>query len=948
MFIFLRNTVFGIALLLPITLKAQISDPIIDDIKVNGLNHYSKNEFTRMLPYSIGDVFNPQKIANSLNSLFQTKSFDDAQLLYEKNSKGNIIITYNVIEKPWVKKITIKGNNEISSTTIKGKLSNSTNIPYDSYVLEKDTEVLLNYYLTEGFVGTQIHFSTQYTNKAKNEVELIVTIYEGDKLKVNSINIQGTSILTPAFLKGNFEILKEPSLLGLMKYPLIPQTFEVEEQKMVDQAKSKGFIDFRILKRKIHAIFSITAFSKDLKTILRDYNFPRKQEKKILKQFEQLLLSKDEAKLKIFFNTLASSPSIAKKRLKDFQFESKRFQIQANVLFNAAKLLKKNLPSSVPLLVEFTKDNSSYYKIDFDVYEGKQYVFSKLEVLGSKKINVAFLKSQFLLLSPGDVYDANRVESFKRDVAQYYRDKGYFSIVIQDTPLKDDKILSMGHRLLIQEGEIMHIEKMNIKGNLKTKPFVIDRELRIKEGSAFNQSNIILSQRLLQRTGYFKSVNIIPSPGSEENLLDLTWQVEEQKTGTLQLGGGYGSETGISIYGNVIEKNFLGLGLDTAIKAQWGQYQKSIEVSIASNYINYIPVGWNFAVGYTLTRENASPRYDRDHNGVWDKIILKNGSYYFVEKGDDGFFNYYDEDRTGGFDPAGVSPGSTVTFEPTTYDDIYSTSRYFDHNMIYLEGGTGYSFGDFWGINFTNGFVFSRYNNPHHINVDDIYEDKYYNLKQDLLNGSFRYSSYIRLTLSYNSTNDPLSPTQGVKTSLAAELYGIEGGGDQFTRLTYQLGFYVPFYSSVKTDWHLIWATGINAAITMPFFNGHTQLHYENQLYFNSMEEIRGWSEYLDSAEFVGLGKISFGTELRSSIPGTSKLIWFLLFFDGGNMSLTPLTLPFDFNNYFYSVGVGVRLDFASFPLRFYLAQRLAWDDKRLFFRAVGGITFEFAISSAF
>lgn len=919
---------------------------IIDDIEVQGLNHVKKRQFMNMIPFSIGDSFNASIVSKSISTIFQQGFFNDVKVFYKLGQHGNIIIVYVVKEKPWLKKITFKGNNNISTSTLKTKISISSGKPYDGFSNEQDTENLLNYYMTQGFIGTQVHFSTQPMKN--NSLELVITIYEGNELKIHQINISGTNIIPPSFLKGSFEILKEPSLLGWVTYPFIAETFKYEEQKMIDQAASRGFLDFKIIGKKIHAVFSVTALSNDLKSILRDLNLPRVAVNQYVAQFEEALLKKDKDLLQELYQAILTDKRIEKKAKSDLNFQIQRFKIQIDIFFNASDLLKKNLPADVPLFIEFTRSSNSYYDIDFNVNEGHQYIFNKVDIVGNIEEGTDFFTKKYLTLSAGEIYNKTTIENFKNSIIKYYRDKGFFSVVIQDTPLKDDKYLIMGNRLLVQKGEVTHIEKMSISGNHKTESMTIDRELRIKEGAAFNQSQLLLSEQLLQRTGYFKNVNVVPTPGSQENLMDLNWQVEEQKTGDFQFGGGYGSDTGISVYGNIVEKNLLGKGIDGALKAQWGQYQKSLTFSFNSNYIKYIPIGWSISMGYTWMREFGSPRYDRDHDGNWDKVIFKNGKYYFIKEGDKDFYNYSDEDRTGNFNPGTSSPGSEVHFSPSTDDSVYAFTRYFNRNFTFLEVGSSYSFANFWNFSFSNGFILSRYDNAKSINVNNIYVSKYYTLKQDLLDAHFKYSSYLRLLLSYKFTDDYLSPTQGLISSCGWDIYGLEGGVNQFSRVSAHLGGYIPLYTSLKHDFYLVWASGGNISTTLPFFNGKTNLHYEYQLSFNIMEELRGWTQYLKDSELLGLGKISFGSELRASVPGTNKLIWGVLFFDAGSMSIKPATVPVNFANYFYSYGFGVRIDFASFPLRFYIAQRLSWDTQKNFFRAVGGLIFEFAISSAF
>jgi len=110
----------------------------------------------------------------------------------------------------------------------------------------------------------------------------------------------------------------------------------------------------------------------------------------------------------------------------------------------------------------------------------------------------------------------------------------------------------------VEEGHKTHVEKIDIRGNIKTKDRVIRRELAISPGDVFDMVRVKLSKARLDNMGYFDNVDLRPEPteppiaGRE----DLVVNVEEKNTGSFTVGGGYSSVESIVAFVDVSQVNF--------------------------------------------------------------------------------------------------------------------------------------------------------------------------------------------------------------------------------------------------------------------------------------------------------------------------------------------------------------------------------------------------------
>ena len=86
---------------------------------------------------------------------------------------------------------------------------------------------------------------------------------------------------------------------------------------------------------------------------------------------------------------------------------------------------------------------------------------------------------------------------------------------------------------VVEEGPRVYIERINVRGNTRTRDYVIRRELDLGEGDAYNKVLIDRAERRLNNLGYFKKVRISNEPGSAPDRVVVNIDVEDQPTGAV-------------------------------------------------------------------------------------------------------------------------------------------------------------------------------------------------------------------------------------------------------------------------------------------------------------------------------------------------------------------------------------------------------------------------------
>ena len=108
---------------------------------------------------------------------------------------------------------------------------------------------------------------------------------------------------------------------------------------------------------------------------------------------------------------------------------------------------------------------------------------------------------------------------------------GYAFATVRPRGDRDFETKIINLTFVVEEGTRAYIERINIRGNTRTRDYVIRREFDIGEGDAYNRALIDRAERRLKNLNYFKTVKITNEPGSAPDRVVINVNVEEQSTG---------------------------------------------------------------------------------------------------------------------------------------------------------------------------------------------------------------------------------------------------------------------------------------------------------------------------------------------------------------------------------------------------------------------------------
>ncbi len=307
--------------------------------------------------------------------------------------------------------------------------------------------------------------------------------------------------------------------------------------------------------------------------------------------------------------------------------------------------------------VRFTYPTPNTMTIQFYVYEGRQYHVGAISLTGATLLPAAAMTTTYnpgpepkpkyspawamwgrlknfhhdFRMKTGSVFTSDGLTTNCTAIEDFYGGMGYINVrrgeglMVQQIPNVDTGTMDLAFG--VQEGQKTYVEKIDIRGNIKTKDKVIRRELSISPGDVFDMVRVHLSQTRLQNMDYFSSVDLRPEP-TEPPIAgrdDLLVSVQEKNTGNFTVGAGYSTVESLIVFGDISQANFdlfnppyfTGGGQQARIHVQLGPKDQEYELSFVEPWF----LNRKLALGIDVYRnvwdfESPNDVYNETRTGI--------------------------------------------------------------------------------------------------------------------------------------------------------------------------------------------------------------------------------------------------------------------------------------------------------------------------------------------
>jgi outer membrane protein insertion porin family len=238
----------------------------------------------------------------------------------------------------------------------------------------------------------------------------------------------------------------------------------------------------------------------------------------------------------------------------------------------------------VAALTEYDPDKKGFL-VTFKIEEGQQYRVASVNYESSIPTLDGKVLATFSQVYAGSLYNAEALEKSVEQMQIEASRRGYAFAVVHPRGDRNFDAHTVSITFAIDEGPRVYIERINVRGNTRTRDYVIRREFDIAEGDAYNRALVDRAERRLKNLDFFKEVKITTEPGSSSDRIILDVNVEEKSTGDFSVSGGYSTTDGPLAEVSISERNFLGRGLFAKASVTYGEYARGVSLSFVEPYL---------------------------------------------------------------------------------------------------------------------------------------------------------------------------------------------------------------------------------------------------------------------------------------------------------------------------------------------------------------------------
>ena len=483
----------------------------IAGITVTGTKAFDQNLIISISGLAVGDkvlIPGTDVFSKAITKLWGQSLASNVQINMTRLEGSNLYIEIEMVERPRLLDFKFVGVKKSERDDLEAKAGLSKDRVLTENMKLSAVEAIRKFYYEKGYRNVQIEMLEQSVPGVSNAVGLLFNIHKGNKVKVNSINFTGNSVITDLKLKKQMKGTKE-----MTKITLFPEKIE---SPYGDTSKAMTF------KQYLHDI----GYLSPSKT--KDFLDPYFRFKLFSgSKFNDKKYAEDKERVLEYYNSQGFRDAML---VADTQFYDK----------------KGNL------------------NVDIKLSEGRKYYFGNITWKGNTKYSDSIL-SVLLNINKGDVYNLDilnkrlgkQLSAEGGDIGSLYMDDGYLFFRVEpiETAVYNDTI---DFEIRMTEGPQATYGKITVSGNDKTKDYVIIRELRTIPGDKFSRADIIRTQRELSQLGFFNPEKITPNvvPNSDNGTVDINWQVEEKSSDQLELSAGFGGGIGLTGTLGVTFNNF--------------------------------------------------------------------------------------------------------------------------------------------------------------------------------------------------------------------------------------------------------------------------------------------------------------------------------------------------------------------------------------------------------
>jgi outer membrane protein insertion porin family len=275
---------------------------------------------------------------------------------------------------------------------------------------------------------------------------------------------------------------------------------------------------------------------------------------------------------------------------------------------------------------ELSPDKRSLY-ITIPIDEGQPYTLGAIDFKGDLLEDKSKVLGR-LRAKTGETFSRSKLGQDIQDLTEQYKNRGFAYVNIIPQTDVDEKTRIVAVTFEVQKGSEVYFDRINIRGNSRTRDKVIRREMRVVEGELYNSTRLQLSKARINQLGFFERVDLSEKRGDSDDKMEVNIEVTEKQTGAFQIGAGFSSVENFIFQAQISQNNLFGRGQSLSLQAMLSGIRQLFLLSFEEPY--FLDTNWTF--GFNLFNQfQYYPSFNRTSKGgslTWGYMLFDNFHVY--------------------------------------------------------------------------------------------------------------------------------------------------------------------------------------------------------------------------------------------------------------------------------------------------------------------------------
>jgi len=235
------------------------SQYLVNNIRVQGADNLDADIIILLSELSIGETIDipGQKLTKAIQKLWDQGLFNDVQILVENQINRKIDLVINLQERAKLSKFSFRGLKKGEITDLKEQIGLVRGKVITDHLKIRIKNIITYFLQEKGFFNTNVEIIIKDDDSFANGQSMLIKVDKGQKVKIESINIEGLKSLKQAKA---YRLLKETKVRKWYRFwknsKYIEANYKSDKESIIAHYHNLGYKDAKIISDSVVVIDS--------------------------------------------------------------------------------------------------------------------------------------------------------------------------------------------------------------------------------------------------------------------------------------------------------------------------------------------------------------------------------------------------------------------------------------------------------------------------------------------------------------------------------------------------------------------------------------------------------------------------------------------------------------------------------------------------------------------